>query len=478
MTRLRTLSLAALLLAVPACGALRDAMTSHTDIAARAGSQELTVGELAQLLVDSRAPIRVDVARTLAHLWVNFQLLGTAAARGDSLHTVEDADAGMWSAIDQARLQLYFERFAESLPSPDSTQFEEAYNRGELLAAAHILLAKQPQALGAANDSIKAEAERIAQTVTAANFGRVARDRSDDPGSKERGGDYGVFPPGAMVPEFDAGILSVQPGGISGVVETEFGYHIIRRSTFAEIRDQFAEAYRTLLSQRAESLFLASAEEGANIEVRRGAPTVVKAIAEDVDTYRDDRTVLATSRRGNLTAARMAAWMASFPPQSQMRQQVMQAEDSLLPLLITSIMRNELLLQMADSAGVELDSAELAQARVAFQGTVWALMRELGLSPGQLADSASTVEEREALAARRVAALMQSFFTDARQFIQVPEEMATVLRDKYESRVVTASLDRAVAEAQRLKTAADSAAAAAQPPSAVPMPAPDSTPQP
>lgn len=476
MTRLRSLLLVTAVITLPACNALRDAMGSHVDVVARAGSSELTIEQLAQLMLDGNLPLQPEIARSVVQIWTNYTLLGTAAARGDSLASDEDADRGMWSAADQQRLQLAFERFAESMPEPDSAGYEAAYNRGELLAAAHILLSKRPEGLGLSNDSVRREAEALAGTVTAANFARIARARSEDPGSKERGGDYGVFPPGTMVPEFDAGILSVPPGGITGVVETQFGYHIIRRSTFEEVRDQFAEAYRGLMQQRAESLFFASAEEGADIEVKRNAARLVKAIALDVDSYRDDRAVLATSRRGDLTAARMADWLAAFPPQTGVRRQLQELPDSIVPEFVMNIMRNELLLKRADSLGVTLDSATRASMREAFRNVTWTTMGSLGLSPGQLADSADAVAEREAVAQRQVLRVLREIFRQQRDYVEVPEQISLVLRGRYETRVVTAALDRAVQEAERLRAAADSAAAATRPPSAVPMPSGDSTP--
>lgn len=472
MTRLRLSLLAFVLVAASACGAFTDAMTGHADLVARAGSQELRVNDLAKLMAESPAPLRPDIARSITQLWVNYHLVGVAGAHGDTLGGTELADQGMWSSMDQLRLQRYFEVFAATMPAPDSTQFEAAYNNGEMLAAAHILLSKQPEGLGLANDSIKREAEQIARTVTSATFARVARARSQDPGSIERGGDYGVFPRGQMVPEFDAGILSVPPGGITGVVETQFGYHIIRRSTWAEVREQFAAAYAGLAAQRTESTFFAQVEEGANIEVKRNAPKLVKAIAEDADAYRDDRTVVATSRRGNLTAGRLAAWMGAFPAQSQVRSQVLQAPDSLMPLFVTNIMRNELLLKAADSAGIQLDSTEVIGMREAFWGAVAGVMEALQLTPQALADSAADEKGREALAARRVDAYLAALLSNEAQYIEVPEQIALVLRDRYESRVVTAALDKALAEATRLRTVADSTATAGAPPSTVPMPAP------
>ncbi|MHB1298692.1 MAG: peptidylprolyl isomerase [Gemmatimonadaceae bacterium] len=475
----RTRLLVASLLAVTtiaSCTAFKDALTGHADTVARAGNEELTVDELAQLMAGSEAPLRPDVARTLSQLWVNYQLLGHAGAQRDSLANNADADLGMWSALAQLQTRKYYETISQSWGTADTASLEQKYNDGELLAAAHILLSKQPEGLSAtANDSIRREAERLAATVNSANFAAVAKARSQDPGSKDRGGDYGVFPPGQMVPEFDAGIRSVKPGEISKVVETQFGYHIIRRSTWPEIKDQFAEAYVGLAQQKAESTYFEGIEKQANVNVKDGAPKLVKAIAEDVDAYRNDKSVIATARSGNLTAMRLAEWLAAFPAQSRMRAQVMQAPDSLIPMFVKNIMRNELMLRAADSAGVGPDSAETAEIRQAFFGGAKSTMEALNVAPSQL-DGAVGQAARDSLAAARIDGYVASLLRNEGEFVEVPEQLVIVLRKKFESRIVPAALDRALAEATKLRTAADSLKDASLPPTQVPMPAPGTAP--
>lgn len=61
------------------------------------------------------------------------------------------------------------------------------------------------------------------------DFGAVAREVSDCPSGAE-GGDLGQFRPGMMVASFDQAAFSLQPGEMSGVVETPFGYHLILRT--------------------------------------------------------------------------------------------------------------------------------------------------------------------------------------------------------------------------------------------------------
>ena len=74
----------------------------------------------------------------------------------------------------------------------------------------------------------RAKAEDVLKRARAGeNFEKLAKEFSSDPGSKEKGGDLGWFGKGQMVPEFDKAVFAMQPGQISDIVETQFGFHII-----------------------------------------------------------------------------------------------------------------------------------------------------------------------------------------------------------------------------------------------------------
>jgi peptidyl-prolyl cis-trans isomerase C len=62
------------------------------------------------------------------------------------------------------------------------------------------------------------------------NFAKVARELSDDPGTKHQGGDLEFFARGRMVPEFERAAFALKSGEVSEVVTTEFGYHIIKQT--------------------------------------------------------------------------------------------------------------------------------------------------------------------------------------------------------------------------------------------------------
>ncbi|MGH9322283.1 MAG: peptidylprolyl isomerase [Vicinamibacteria bacterium] len=101
--------------------------------------------------------------------------------------------------------------------------------RPEQFRVAHILIGVDEKAV----PEVKAEAKQKATSIrgmidAGQDFADLARRNSDDPGSKENGGDLPWMSRGQTVPPFEAASLALTPGQTSDVVETPFGYHIIR----------------------------------------------------------------------------------------------------------------------------------------------------------------------------------------------------------------------------------------------------------
>ena len=103
---------------------------------------------------------------------------------------------------------------------------KERYQQAEERRASHILVASEK--LG--KDKAKAKAEGLLKDVVnnPALFAELAKKNSDDPGSAEKGGDLGFFGRGMMVKSFEDAAYKLKDGEISGVVESDFGFHIIK----------------------------------------------------------------------------------------------------------------------------------------------------------------------------------------------------------------------------------------------------------
>lgn len=479
-----TLALAASFVMLAGCDGFREAMTAHVDTVARAGSQELTVERLGELMGTSKIPLTDDAAKAIANLWVNYQLLAQASAKNDSLNDPKAMDEAMWAMLSQQRASKWHEVIRAKW-AVDTSATEASYMQGNVIAAAHILIGVPPQGLSQGKqDSLQRVAERLAQQATTANFAQLVEQYTMDPGSKTRAGIY-VVPRGQFVPEFENAVLGLRPGEITKQpVRSQFGWHIIRRLTFAEVQQNHADEFRGMVSgsamQAAESTYLAKLEESGNVKFRDDAAATIKAVMSAPEDYRTDKTVIATSKAGDFTGAKLARWIVAYPPRQQamMRAQATQAPDSvLLDFTRTQFVRGELVLAQADSAKVELSPAELADARNQFSQLVHRLWAELKIQPTSLADSAKAEQQRARVAAEIVEQYMNELVQDKVPFVDVPMPVADVLRDKYDYKVNRAGITRALERASQVRTAMDSTRAGQQPPSQVPM-MPQGMPQP
>lgn len=137
----------------------------------------------------------------------------------------------------------------------------DKFSRGEAVHARHILLKIE----GKNEADVKSQAdELVKQLRSGGDFAALARQYSDDPGSKDTGGDLGYFERGRMIPEFEEAAFSLQPNQISDPIKTMYGYHIIQtldkraasKLDFALVKDQIAR-------EMAQPKAIANAQEQA-----------------------------------------------------------------------------------------------------------------------------------------------------------------------------------------------------------------------
>jgi parvulin-like peptidyl-prolyl isomerase len=147
----------------------------------------------------------------------------------------------------QMRVQLLMAKLRESRVEPVPDEIEQVY-------AAHVLVETEEEAN-----------EILSKLISGAEFAALAREHSTDEANKDAGGEIGWFPRGVMLKEFEDAAFALEPGETSGVVQTEYGYHIILVSA-KEVRPLSAQI-RQGLSSRSYTEWLDEEMAKANLEV-------------------------------------------------------------------------------------------------------------------------------------------------------------------------------------------------------------------
>ena len=152
--------------------------------------------------------------------------------------TVEDLRQKL---IKEATPSAVLERELKSQINITDAQVKNFYNDNpskfeepESIHVAHILIqTRNPDTGEELSDEKKADKRKqiealLKRAKSGEDFGKLAREYSEDPGSRDNGGEY-TFPRGQMVPPFEAAAFALKKGEISPVVTTDFGYHIIKQ---------------------------------------------------------------------------------------------------------------------------------------------------------------------------------------------------------------------------------------------------------
>jgi peptidyl-prolyl cis-trans isomerase D len=166
------------------------------------------------------------------------------------------------------------------------------YQVDERVRASHIIL----MTMGKSEEEIKqveARAQEVLAKVKAGgDFAELAKQYSEDTGNKDQGGDLGWVVRGQMVPAFEQATFALQPGQISDVVKTEYGYHVIKvherdrahMQTFDEVKDQIRQE---IAQQKLQEQRLRQMDESVAVTRKYGADldSAGRELGVPVETY-------------------------------------------------------------------------------------------------------------------------------------------------------------------------------------------------
>ena len=219
-----------------------------------AEAKEVSDAKIAELR--KQVPDEAAFNKALAERNMTLDWLRADIRRGMAINRMMEAELAAAPPVTDADVKDFYDK------NPD--EFTG-------VRASHILI-KTEGADDAAKKKARAAIEDVLKQAKAGtDFGELARKHSSD-GSAQQGGDLGFFTKGRMVPQFSDAAFKLQPGQISDVVETQFGYHIIKVTERKDVpMAEASEKIRGFLAARKrdehQQAFVASVKSKSKIEV-------------------------------------------------------------------------------------------------------------------------------------------------------------------------------------------------------------------
>jgi peptidyl-prolyl cis-trans isomerase D len=172
------------------------------------------------------------------------------------------------------------------------TAHQAQYKTDEQVKTRHILITSRAGADAATDNAAKAKAQDILKQLQGgANFGDLAKKFSEDPGSKDQGGELPLVPTAGLDPAYAKAAMALNPGQTSGLVKSAFGYHIIQTEQkvpagtkpLAEVKDSIVQLLQQQKQGQAEQQFASQIAADAKKEglEKAAADHGLKAVTTD-----------------------------------------------------------------------------------------------------------------------------------------------------------------------------------------------------
>ncbi|MEO8032347.1 MAG: peptidylprolyl isomerase [Gemmatimonadota bacterium] len=437
-----------------------DAFRAHPDSAAEAAGVKLPPSQLAVMMASVKG-IKANRGggEFAGRLWIDYVLVtNMVASKANYTDSAFVAEA-MWADITEMRGVRWHDSLVTLHGHIGPNSVDSAFRAGEARELQHILI----RADSGSPDSVMVKARKRAEQALARlkkgeEFGKVASDMSDDPGSKFRSGILPIEPRGKWAKQFDEVGWKLAPGQLSPVFTTRFGYHVMRRPTFEESKDAFHQYLLRSASAAVDSTYFDSLPLRWNLAVVPKAPGIIRDAMSHPDAIRDSAAVLATYTGGNLPLSTLLRWANALP--IQFTERLGSQADSGLIRFVEIIGQNILLIKEADSAHVVLDAEDWSGLKDRYVKAIDSLKIALDINGQGFLDSAATPDARLRLVADRVDSLFTRANNTGRRLPPIPFQLAPVLRSRYPHNLNESGIDDALSQLKLMNE--DSATAAAR----------------
>jgi len=465
---MRRVGLAAILagITLAGCGGFREVFTSRSGTAARVGSMELKSERVAEIINRLGGPnANPEAAELVTWIWADMALFADRV--GSGAMTTDSLSLERMLGVDfaQRRIQAWHDTIVAHRAELPPERVDSLYRLGVAGLFQHILIsATGPTAADTAK--AKAQADKLVPQAKAGNFAKLAMQFSGDAQSKADSGYLPPGPKGIFVPEFETAAWALTPGAVSGVVRSQFGFHIIRRPPLEEIRPRFTGWIKQHLAASEDSVYMTQLAASYDLTVKPGVVAAMRGGLTDLAAARKSNKELVSFKNGSFTVGDMAYWLGAFPlPQLT---QFKNSNDTVLSGVAKLLAQNKILLRQADSAKVTVDRAVYQGLVLQFKSQLAEIRQVMGLDAPEFSDSSKlSSSRRRDLAHQKVETYFDKLTKGEAQFRPVPPMLAADLRAQGDFKVYQAGISHAkeLVLAQKRK---DSAAAASQPPPLAP----------
>lgn len=340
------------------------------ELVAKVGDHPITVEDAADYMKRTGRGANMDEVKESVNLLVDLQLVLQRSRANHDLTPAESLQVHEWRNV------LTMNQFREDEiwkdVQVDEAKLHEWYdqNVGPEVHVRHILIGVQPSA----SDSAKARAKQLADSLhqaiqNGADMADLAKQYSDDPGSAKNGGLLDWFSHGQMVEPFEKAAFNTPEGELAPVVETQFGYHVLRvegkrKPTFESLRDQIEDEVATPERNEAEKAYVENLMENSGIEFQES--NVDKLISlihanPPQNPSDDERDLsLATWKDGGKISLGEIWDLYQVLPEGN-RRAIQKLDQAGMIQALSSIVQQRLLLAEAETAKTRLDSTRQSQ---------------------------------------------------------------------------------------------------------------------
>jgi hypothetical protein len=444
--------------ALTGCSNFRDLFSAHADVAAEAGALELPAQRLADMVAGvtkgQRQRVTRETADFITDTWVDYALFSQAVALNQLPVDSASVAEAVWPELAELKGTHFHDTLMTRRAAMSDSAADSLYGT-DVRVLQHILFGAR-NAPPPVKEATRKKAEAtLGRVRKGADFSQLASELSEDPGSKVDSGYLPPSPKGRFVASFDSAAWALQPGQTSGVVETPFGFHLIRRPPLREVRGRLDDYLLEHAGVALDSIFMDSLAQTSKIEIAGDAATTMRAALGATEESRRSEQKISTYKGGELTVQQFLRWVRALPP--QYLQQLKAADDSTLRRFARVLTQNTLLLREADAAGIRPTELEWKTLERRYLSQLDTLKTEMGLTGGDLTDTTVSAAERQKVAGLKMEQYFDNLIAGKTTLRPMPSALATLLRERLPFRINQAGVERAVGIAKELKAKADSA---------------------